>query len=149
MSFPDVPSAYPRRMRRVDLGELQSTFHAGSLRFALAKVDRGGRIVSHDVFGQLGWSPGDSLECELGRTYAVVRRAAEGPMVIDSRKRLQLQHVLLRRCGVNAGDPVLLIGAREQGLLIIHSMADLAHMARIFHAEQYQGVGLEVFRHER
>jgi len=74
----------------------------------------------------------------VGRGYIALQPAGDGALSLDKRMRLGLPPGLLRYCGLRSGDKVLLVAAPEHRMLILHPMANLAHMTRIFHAEQLQ-----------
>lgn len=126
------------RMPRIDLGKLQIAVGRDRLDFALCLLDDSGRLAGRPLFEGLGWLPGDPLGHSLGRSYIAVQPATDGALFLDKRMRLGLPPGLLRYCGLGSGDKVLLVAAPEHRMLIVHPMFNLAHMTRIFHAEQYE-----------
>lgn len=125
------------RMPRIDMGQLQVAVGRDRLEFALCVLDDSGRLAGRPLFERLGWSPDHPLEQSLGRGY-IALQPGDGALSLDKRMRLGLSPGLLRYCGLRSGDKVLLVAAPEHRMLILHPMANLAHMTRIFHAEQLQ-----------
>jgi len=127
-----------RRMPRIDLGQLQIAVGRERLEFALCLLDDSGRLAGRPLFERLGWSTEHPLWQSLGRGFIALQPAADGTLALDKRMRLGLPPGLQRYCGLRPGDKVLLVAAPEHQMLILHPMAHLAHMVRIFHAEQLQ-----------
>jgi hypothetical protein len=125
-------------MPRIDLGQLQIAVGRERLEFALCLLDASGRLAARPLFERLGWSQEHPLGQSLGRGYVALQPATDGTLSLDKRMRLGLPPGLLRYCGLRSGDKVLLVAAPEHRMLIVHPMANLAHMTRIFHAEQLQ-----------
>jgi hypothetical protein len=126
------------RLPRVDLGQLQIAVGRERLEFALCLLDDSGRLAGRPLFELLGWSTEHPLKQSLGRGYIALQPAKDGGLSLDKRMRLGLPPGLQRYCGLRSGDKVLLVAAPEHRMLIVHPMANLAHMTRTFHAEQLQ-----------
>lgn len=127
-----------RRMPRIDLGQLQIAVGRERLEFALCLLDDSGRLAGRSLFELLGWSSEHPLGQALGRGYIALQPSTDGTLSLDNRMRLGLPPGLQRYCGLRPGDKVLLVAAPEHQMLILHPMANLAHMTRIFHSEQLQ-----------
>ncbi|WNV84879.1 hypothetical protein [Umezawaea sp. Da 62-37] len=139
LTYPAAPvEGSKARMRTVDLGDLRVALGTGALRFALSLMDGSGRISGRSVFEYLRWSAGERLVGSLGKSYLVLRPDVEGTVSLDGRKRLCLPPGMLRYCGIAHGGQALLIAEPQHRMLIVHSMANLAHMARAYHSEQFE-----------
>jgi hypothetical protein len=139
LAYPVAPvDGSKARMRTVELGDLRVALDTGALRFALSLVDGSGRISGRSVFDYLHWSAGEKLAGSLGKSYLVLRPNGEGSVALDGRKRLGLPPGMLRYCGITHGGQALLIAEPQHRMLIVHSMANLAHMARTYHSEQFE-----------
>ncbi|ONI91717.1 hypothetical protein ALI22I_07560 [Saccharothrix sp. ALI-22-I] len=127
----------PGRMRRVNLGDLQTALGETDLKFAVVLVDDSGRISGRPVFEHLLWSAGNTFTAWAGRGHLMLRPTEEGPLSLDGRGRMALPPTLLRYCGIDSGDQAFLIAAPDHQALIVHPLINLAHMVRTFHTDLY------------
>ncbi|WP_147460106.1 hypothetical protein [Actinokineospora cianjurensis] len=134
LTLPEVPTA-KTRIPRVDLGDLRVALGTGSQRFAISLIDPSGRLAQSALFRYLGWAPGEPLSSLLGGSCVQFVRDQAGPLSLDPRMRLPLPATTLRQCRVAAGDRVLMIAIADYSSLVVHPMANLAHMVRTFHAD--------------
>ena len=134
LTLPALPDSTPR-MPRIDLGDLRIVLGAGSLRFAIAFLDPSGRIAQSPLIRHLGWEPGERIGAVLGGDCVQLVRDPSGQLRVDPRLRLVLPATVLRHCRVAAGDQVFMIAVPDHDCLVVHSMANLAHMVRAHHAD--------------
>ncbi|MEV7624105.1 hypothetical protein [Actinoplanes sp. NPDC089786] len=84
---------------------------------ALSAVDRSGRVADRSVIRALGWRPGQILQIGVHRGMVVARAVAGAAGRVDRRGFLQLPLPVRRRCGLGAGDRLLLAADLDAGLL--------------------------------
>ncbi|MBE9376442.1 AbrB/MazE/SpoVT family DNA-binding domain-containing protein [Saccharopolyspora sp. HNM0983] len=104
--------------------------------YRIAAVDERGRIAETAITSAVGWQPGERLRLEpLSTTTVAVRADPSGLFPLTRRGHLPLPAPVRRWCGLAPGDRVLLAASREEGLVLVHTMAALEAMVTAFHAE--------------
>ena len=91
--------------------------------YGTGRIDASGRVADHAVGCALGWREGDRLTVTASPGVVTARRDPRGMVTVPARACLAIPAVLRRRCGLRAGDRVLLAAVPGQGLLVAYSFA--------------------------
>jgi len=91
--------------------------------YALGRVDASGRIIDRSVTGALGWRAGDRLTLTADAGALLARRDPGGMVTLPTRPRIAIPASLRRRCGLHAGDGVLLAALPGQDALAAWPLA--------------------------
>ena len=75
--------------------------------YGFGRMDVSGRVGDRAVVGVLGWQPGDRLTL-TGAAGVVARRDPDGLVSMPVKPYLAIPAALRQRCGLRAGDRVLL-----------------------------------------
>ena len=76
--------------------------------YGTGRIDTSGRITDHTITSVLGWHSGDRLTLTAEAGVVIARRDPGGMVTLPARPRIIIPAPLRRRCGLRAGDPVLL-----------------------------------------
>jgi hypothetical protein len=76
--------------------------------YGLARIDASGRICERAVITALGWADGDRLTLAAEAGVVTARRDPAGMVTLPASAYLTIPAALRRRCGLEAGDQVLL-----------------------------------------
>ena len=98
-----------------------------------------GRISASDrtVTSALGWSGGDRLTLIADAGVVTARREPGGMITLPARAYIAIPAALRRRCGLRAGDRVLLAAAPSAGTLTAYSLAVVDQAIRAHGASPY------------
>ncbi len=77
-------------------------------RCGTGRIDASGRIADQAISCALGWRGGDRLTLTASPGVVTARRDPRGMITVPARACLAIPVVLRRRCGLRAGDRVLL-----------------------------------------
>jgi hypothetical protein len=91
--------------------------------YGAGRIDASGRVADQAVGCALGWREGDRLTVTASPGVVTARRDPRGMVTVPARACLAIPAVLRRRCGLRAGDRVLLAAVPGQGLLVAYSFA--------------------------
>ena len=91
--------------------------------YGLGRIDASGRVADRAMTSALGWQPGDRLTLAAAAGAVIARRDPGGMVTMPVRACLAIPAVLRRRCGLRAGDRVLLAAVPGQDLLAAYSFA--------------------------
>ena len=91
--------------------------------YGTGRIDASGRVTDHAVSCALGWREGDRLTLTASPGVMTARRDPRGMITVPARACLAIPAVLRRRCGLRAGDRVLLAAVPGQDLLAAYSFA--------------------------
>jgi hypothetical protein len=91
--------------------------------YGIARVDASGRICEQAIIAALGWTGGDRLTCTADAGVVTARRDPGGMVTLPASTYLTIPSALRRRCGLEAGDQVLLAALPEQDLLAAYCLA--------------------------
>ena len=91
--------------------------------YGTGRIDASGRVAGQAVGCALGWREGDRLTVTAAPGVVTARRDPAGMVTVPARACLAIPAVLRRRCGLRAGDRVLLAAVPGQGLLVASSFA--------------------------
>jgi hypothetical protein len=95
----------------------------GEAVYGLGRVDASGRVTGRLISEVLGWCCGDRLTLTADAGVVTAHRDPGGLVVLPGRARLMIPAPLRRRCGLRAGDPVLLAAFPGQDTLAAYSFA--------------------------
>lgn len=119
------PAHAPAQMLRgpLPLPERHPVAVAAQVMYVLSAVDRSGRIADRSIVRTLRWVPGELLDVGEHRGIVTVRAVTgrRGPVGtcgrVDGRGFLHLPPTVRRRCGLTAGDRLLLAADPDAGQL--------------------------------
>jgi hypothetical protein len=91
--------------------------------YGFGRIDASGRVADRAIVSALGWRPGDRLALAADAGVVTARRDPGGMVTMPSRPYLVIPAALRRRCGLRAGDRVLLAVFPAQDALAAYSFA--------------------------
>jgi hypothetical protein len=91
--------------------------------YGIARIDASGRICERAVITALGWAGGDRLTFTADAGVVTARRDPGGMATLPASTYITVPAALRRRCGLAAGDQVLLAALPGQGTLAAYSLA--------------------------
>jgi hypothetical protein len=91
--------------------------------YGFGRIDASGRVADRAITSALGWRPGDRLALAAEAGVVTARRDPGGMVPMPSRPYLVIPAALRRRCGLRAGDRVLLAVFPAQDALAAYSFA--------------------------
>ncbi|MFJ8911135.1 hypothetical protein [Amycolatopsis sp. NPDC102389] len=91
-------------------------------------------MSDRSILKTLGWGPGDSLQITVIDSAVVVHPHSAGVFVVPPRPYLVLPALVRRRCGIHAGDRLLLAADPSHGALVVHPLAALDELLVAHHA---------------
>ena len=109
--------AAARRMPLAALPALPSA--PGDVVYGIGRVDASGRTV----IGVLGWQAGDRLTFTAAAGVVIARRDPDGMITMPAKPYVTIPAALCRRCGLRAGDPVLLAAVPGADALAAYPIA--------------------------
>ena len=96
----------------------------------MSRIDASGGLTGQVITEVLGWRPGDRLTLTAGAGVVVVRRDTGGMVAVLARGAVAIPAALRHRCGLRAGDPVLLAALPGQDTLAAYTFAVVDHALR-------------------
>ena len=91
--------------------------------YGTGRIDASGRVADQAISCVLGWREGDRLTPTASPGVVTARRDPGGMVTVPARACLAIPAVLRRRCGLRAGDLVLLAAVSGQDMLAAYSFA--------------------------
>ena len=91
--------------------------------YGIGRIDASGRVSDRAVISALGWRSGDRLTLTADAGVVVARRDDSGIAALPPREYLVIPAVLRRRCGLRAGDLVLLAAVPGEDALAAYPIA--------------------------
>ena len=91
--------------------------------YGIARIDSSGRICERAIIAALGWAGGDLLTFTADAGVMTARRDSGGMVTLPASGYITIPAVLRRRCGLVAGDQVLLAALPDQDSLAAYSLA--------------------------
>jgi hypothetical protein len=91
--------------------------------YGTGRMDESGRVADRAMIGAVGWQPGDRLTFTAAAGVVVARRDPGGMVTMPAKPYLVIPAALRRRCGLQAGDHVLLAASPGQDTLTAYSLA--------------------------
>ena len=128
---PVIPSsAVPRGQRRAGPGAGRPLPLARLARsapedviYGLGRIDSSGRICDQAIVTALGWAGGDLLTLTARAGVVTARRDPGGMVTLSGRAYISIPAALRHRCGLEAGDQVLLAALPGEDALAVYSLA--------------------------
>jgi len=96
---------------------------AADVVYGLGRIDASGRIAEQAVSAALGWPAGARLTLSAGVGVVTARLDPHGLFTLPPRHCLTIPATLRHRCGLLAGDPVLLAARPAEDTLTAYSLA--------------------------
>ena len=91
--------------------------------YGTGRVDESGRVADRAMIGALGWQRGDRLTLTAAAGVVIARRDPAGMVIMPAKPYLVIPAALRRRCGLRAGDHVLLVASPVEEILAAYSFA--------------------------
>ena len=91
--------------------------------YGIGRIEASGRIADRAIARALGWRDGDRLTLTASPGIVTARRDPGGMVTVPIRACVAIPAVLRRRCGLRAGDRVLLAAVAGQDTLAAYSFA--------------------------
>jgi bifunctional DNA-binding transcriptional regulator/antitoxin component of YhaV-PrlF toxin-antitoxin module len=91
--------------------------------YGFGRIDASGRVADRVTIAALGWRGGDRLTVTAEAGVMVARRDPGGMVTLPSRAYVVIPAALRCRCGLRAGDHVLLAASPGQDMLAAYSFA--------------------------
>ena len=91
--------------------------------YGIARIDASGRICERAVITALGWADGDRLTLTAEAGVVTVRRDPGGMVTMPASAYITIPAALRRRCGLEAGDQVLLAALPGEDALAAYCLA--------------------------
>ncbi|HEY6495426.1 MAG TPA: AbrB/MazE/SpoVT family DNA-binding domain-containing protein [Trebonia sp.] len=91
--------------------------------YGIARIDSSGRICERAIITALGWAGGDLLTFTADAGVVTARRDPGGMVTLPASGYITIPAALRRRCGLCAGDQVLLAALPDQDSLAAYSLA--------------------------
>ena len=91
--------------------------------YGIARIDASGRICERAVIAALGWAGGDRLTFTADAGVVTARCDPAGMVTLPASAYITIPAALRRRCGLEAGDQVLLAALPDQDSLAAYCLA--------------------------
>jgi bifunctional DNA-binding transcriptional regulator/antitoxin component of YhaV-PrlF toxin-antitoxin module len=91
--------------------------------YGIGRIDASGRIADRAVISALGWADGDRLTLTADAGIVTARRDPGGMVTLPARAYIAVPARLRRRCGLRAGDRVLLAAVPGDATLTAYCLA--------------------------
>ena len=91
--------------------------------YGFGRIDASGRVADRVTIAALGWRGGDRLTLTAEAGVMIARRDPSGMVTVPSRPYIVIPAALRRRCGLRAGDHVLLAAVPGEDVLAAYSFA--------------------------
>ena len=91
--------------------------------YGTGRIDASGRVTGQAIACALGWQEGDRLALTASPGIVTARQDPGGMVTVPARACIAIPAVLRRRCGLRAGDRVLLAALPGQHTLTVYSFA--------------------------
>jgi len=113
----------PRATRRLPLASTPAGPPPRDVVYGIGRVDASGRVADRAVTCALDWGAGDRLTLTAEAGVVVARRDAGGMVTVPSRPCVVIPAALRHRCGLRAGDRVLLAALPGEDALAVYPLA--------------------------
>lgn len=129
-----------RPAKAPDLAQVLTVPSPATWTYAIARVDRSGRVSEQSIVDELGWTVDDALSLTaVGAGFVTYRRAAEGLYYLTPRREVRVPAPVRARCGIVRGDRLLLAACGAQETLVIYTMPELDRLLSPHHAAAQLG----------
>ena len=95
----------------------------GDVVYGTGRIDESGRVADRAMTGVLGWRAGDRLTFTAAAGVVIACRDPVGMVTMPAKPYLVIPAALRRRCGLRAGDHVLLAASPGEDKLTAYSFA--------------------------
>jgi hypothetical protein len=95
----------------------------GDVVYGLGRIDSSGRICDQAIVTALGWAGGDLLTLTARAGVVTARRDPGGMVTLSGRAYITIPAALRHRCGLEAGDQVLLAALPGEDALAVYCLA--------------------------
>ena len=89
--------------------------------YGFGRIDASGRVADRVTIAALGWRGGDRLTVTADAGVMIARRDPGGMVTVPGRPYVVIPAALRRRCGLRAGDHLLLAASPGQDMLAAYS----------------------------
>jgi hypothetical protein len=90
--------------------------------YGMARVDSSGRVCDRSIVRALGWQAGHRLAVNVVGDAVVFRPDPRAVLVMPSKRYVPIPAAARVRCGIGAGDRVLLVAEVDQSVLVVYSL---------------------------
>jgi len=91
--------------------------------YGFGRIDASGRVADRATIAALGWRGGDRLTLTAEAGVRIARRDPGGMVTVPTRPYIVIPAALRSRCGLRAGDHVLLAASPGEDTLAAYSFA--------------------------
>ena len=98
--------------------------------YGTGRIDESGRVGDRAMTAVLGWQAGDRLTFTAAAGAVIARRDPVGLVTMPAKPYLVIPAALRRRCGLLAGDHVLLAASPGEDMLTAYSFAAVGQALR-------------------
>jgi hypothetical protein len=91
--------------------------------YGFGRIDASGRVADRATIAALGWRGGDRLTVTAEAGVMIARRDPGGMVTVPARPYVVIPAALRSRCGLRAGDHVLLAASPGEDVLAAYSFA--------------------------
>ena len=141
--LPEVNSAARRReveMPPLPIGQVMQAPPEAVWTYAIARIDRSGRLSDQSIIETLGWTASDTLSLSTtGSGTGVFRRTTDGWYRLTRRREIHLPAPMRARCGINRGDRLLLAAQQAADTLVVYTMPELERLLSSGHQDAIRG----------
>jgi hypothetical protein len=107
--------------------------------YGFGRIDASGRVADRVTIAALGWCGGDRLTLTAEAGVMIAHRDPGGMITMPSRPYIVIPAALRRRCGLRAGDHVLLAASPEHDTLAAYSFAVVDQALRAYASAPGEG----------
>jgi len=100
--------------------------------YGFGRIDASGRVADRATIDALGWRGGDRLTLTAEAGVMIARRDPGGMVTVPTRPYIVIPAALRSRCGLRAGDHVLLAASPGDDVLAAYSFAVVDHAMRAY-----------------
>jgi hypothetical protein len=98
--------------------------------YGVGRIDASGRVADRVAIQALGWQLGDRLTLSGTSGVVLARRDPAGMLALGQKPYITIPAVLRTRCGLRAGDRVLLAASLDEDLLTVYPLSTLHQAIR-------------------
>ena len=91
--------------------------------YGFGRIDASGRVADRATIAALGWRGGDPVTVTAEGGVMIARRDPSGMVTVPTRPYVVIPAALRSRCGLRAGDHVLLAASPGEDMLAAYSFA--------------------------
>jgi hypothetical protein len=118
--FDDQELRRPPGLPSLPIVRLPERGQSDSLTMRSSCLDDSGRLHNRALFSALGWSPGHRVEIDVVNGGLAIYPTDRGRYVLDRRHGLSLPVSTRRMVGIDHHDPVILVAALADDMLLVH-----------------------------